>query len=179
MFVVQTVIMGLGRLLDIVFFFYFFTHIPITVLVDSQAVIPWKSIYPDALQDTLAWYTREFRDPMMVDPPPWFKSFCICEVFLQFPFFFVGVYVFWNGYKNNTWSRIPMIVYSSHVATTVIAILYHILEYDFSKGAHPGPRNMSERMTLISIYCPYLIIPLLILIRMLFGDEHLRKQKVK
>ena len=33
----------------------------------------------------------------MADPPIWFKSFCVCELVVQFPFFFVGAYAFWKG----------------------------------------------------------------------------------
>ena len=49
------------------------------------------------LLDTLQWYGREFKDPMMMNPPPWFKSFCVCEIFLQFPFFFPAALAFFNG----------------------------------------------------------------------------------
>ena len=49
------------------------------------------------LVNTLDWYGHKFKDPMMLDPPAWFKSFCICELFLQFPFFFVAVAAFMKG----------------------------------------------------------------------------------
>lgn len=43
------------------------------------------------------WYCREFRDPMMVDPPGWFRSFVFCEVAVQFPFFFVAAFAYLKG----------------------------------------------------------------------------------
>ena len=54
-------------------------------------------IYIFQLVDTLDWYTVTLRDPMMVKPPAWYHSFCLCEVFFQFPFFFVATYAFWKG----------------------------------------------------------------------------------
>ena len=32
--------MGFGRILDIIFFIYFATHIPITICIDLQAICP-------------------------------------------------------------------------------------------------------------------------------------------
>ncbi|KAL3856443.1 hypothetical protein ACJMK2_011200 [Sinanodonta woodiana] len=157
------------RLLDIVFFIYFVTHIPICIFIDAQAVLP-KWIYPDQLLSMMEWYTKELRDPMMADPPSWFRSFCLCELFLQLPFFFPAAYVYWKGAAGNKWFRIPAIVYSTHVATTVIAIEYYIMMTDFSQSLHPGPRDLRERMWLGVIYFPYLLIPVLILLDSLFSS---------
>jgi len=165
--------MGLLRLLEWIFFFYFLTHIPITVFIDSIAVVPkdlGKLIYPQAAQDLLKWYTKEFRDPLMVDPPAWFKSFIYCEVFFQFPFFFFAAYAFWKGSRR--WIRVPAIVYSTHVATTLIPILSHIFLVDFKNSKSPGPETFEQRLILCSVYMPYLILPLLILVTMLWHPAY-------
>lgn len=49
------------------------------------------------LKDLLKWYTGEFKDPMMLDPPYWFKSFILSEALLQLPFFPVAAYAFLKG----------------------------------------------------------------------------------
>lgn len=161
--------MGLTRLLELIFFVYFLTHIPITMFIDGQAVFP-KSWYPEQIKDLLDWYCREFKDPMMVIHPAWYKSFIICEVLFQFPFFFAATYAFWKG--TCRWIRVPAIVYSTHVATTVIPIIAHIMFYDFSESKNPGPRTTQERMTLSAIYFPYLLVPILILLTMLFNGAY-------
>ncbi|KAJ0063998.1 hypothetical protein NL108_015730, partial [Boleophthalmus pectinirostris] len=46
------------------------------------------------LQSLLRWYSSEFKDPMVVDPPHWFKSFIFCEALVQLPFFPVAAYAF-------------------------------------------------------------------------------------
>lgn len=166
------------RFLDVVFFLYYLTHIPIALFVDFQSVVP-QEYYPAPLVNLKTWYCREFRDPLMMDPPAWFKTFCLCEVFVQFPFFFVGLYAYAKGAAKAKWIRIPAIIYSTHVATTLITIFYHTLTYDFSGSPHPGPRNLAERFTLLSVYSPYLIVPLLNLADACFSSAYVESEKVK
>jgi hypothetical protein len=55
----------------VVFFIYFLIHIPITILVDAQSLIPG---YPKALTDVIDWYIQTFQDPMIRPPVPlWFN----------------------------------------------------------------------------------------------------------
>lgn len=70
------------------------------------------------------------------------------------------------------WIRTPAIVYSAHVATTLVPILGHILFYQFPVGPHPGPQTLQERMLLVSIYAPYLLVPLLLLFTMLLSSTY-------
>ncbi|XP_039243034.1 sigma intracellular receptor 2 isoform X1 [Pipra filicauda] len=131
------------------------------------------------LTDLLQQYATSFRDPMMLQPPEWFKAFIYCEAFLQLPFFPVAAYAFLKG--GCRWIRTPAIIYSTHVATTLFAILAHILFHDFSKSEHVGPQTLRERLVLLSIYLPYLLIPLLILFTMLCNPhyKHVEKRKRK
>lgn len=157
------------RILEIIFFFYFASHIPITLFIDLQALLPGH-VFPQPLRDLLKWYAAEFKDPMMMDPPHWFKSFIYCEAVLQMPFFPVAAYAFLKG--GCKWIRTPAIVYSAHVATTLVPILGHILFYQFPVGPHPGPQTLQERMLLVSIYAPYLLVPLLLLFTMLLSSTY-------
>lgn len=110
------------RVLEILFFLYFASHIPITLFIDLQALLP-QHVYPQQvsvtylhnnhppcspshfydcftclqLKDVLRWYSDEFKDPMVVDPPEWFKSFIFCEALIQLPFFPVAAYAFLKG----------------------------------------------------------------------------------
>ncbi|KAM5182403.1 sigma intracellular receptor 2 [Mantella aurantiaca] len=167
---------SLVRLLEWIFFFYFFSHIPITLLIDLQAVLP-SSWYPHQLLDVMKWYTVTFKDHLMMNPPPWFMSFVYCEAILQLPFFPVAAYAFLKG--GCRWIRVPAIVYSSHVATTVLAILGHLLYGDFPKTKEVDSPTQQERFTLVAIYAPYLVIPLLILVTMLFSPRYCKEEKRK
>ncbi|NXG34805.1 SGMR2 protein, partial [Dromaius novaehollandiae] len=167
------------RLLEWVFAVYFLSHIPITLMIDLQALLPGAGIYPESLTELLQWYAVTFRDPMMIQPPEWFKSFVFCEAFLQMPFFPIAAYAFLKG--GCKWIRTPAIIYSSHVATTLLPIIAHILFHDFSKSEHLGPQTQRERLILLSVYAPYLLIPLLILFTMLYSRQynHVEKRKKK
>uniref|UniRef100_A0A672Y993 EXPERA domain-containing protein n=1 Tax=Sphaeramia orbicularis TaxID=375764 RepID=A0A672Y993_9TELE len=68
------------------YFLYFASHIPITLCIDLQALLP-AQVYPQWLKDLVQWYAGAFRDPMVVAPPAWFGSFIVCEALLQLPFF--------------------------------------------------------------------------------------------
>ncbi|NXR28868.1 SGMR2 protein, partial [Cinclus mexicanus] len=131
------------------------------------------------LTDLLQQYATAFRDPMMLQPPEWFKAFIYCEAFLQLPFFPIAAYAFLKG--GCRWIRTPAIIYSTHVATTLFAILAHILFHDFSKLELGGPQTLRERLVLLSIYLPYLLIPLLLLFTMLCNPhyKHVEKRKRK
>ncbi|XP_047449868.1 sigma intracellular receptor 2 [Mugil cephalus] len=157
------------RVLEIIFFLYFASHIPITLFIDLQALLP-EHVYPEQLTDLLKWYAKDFKDSMVVDPPHWFKSFIFCEALLQLPFFPVAAYAFLKG--GCKWIRTPAIVYSAHVATTLLPILAHILFHQFPEKPHPGPQTPRERWLLVSIYAPYLVVPVLLLLTMLLSSTY-------
>jgi len=82
---------------------------------------------------------------------------------------------------NQSWIRIPSIVYSAHVSTTVLPILSHFVFHDFSTQPEgkPGPSTLSERLTLCAIYSPYFIVPLLLLVTMLIMPDYGHKRRLK
>uniref|UniRef100_A0A8B9NBY4 EXPERA domain-containing protein n=1 Tax=Accipiter nisus TaxID=211598 RepID=A0A8B9NBY4_9AVES len=86
------------------FAFYFLSHIPVTLLIDLQALLP-AGLHPRAL---LQWYAATFRDPMMLQPPEWFKAFIYCEAFLQMPFFPIAVYAFLKGWYKTSVKVCPV-----------------------------------------------------------------------
>ena len=65
----------------IVFLFYFITHIPITLIVDAQAL--FGTYYPASLQSLVSWYTTTLNDRLFIAKPVWFKSFIIAELLFQ------------------------------------------------------------------------------------------------
>uniref|UniRef100_A0A7S0SF29 EXPERA domain-containing protein n=1 Tax=Mantoniella antarctica TaxID=81844 RepID=A0A7S0SF29_9CHLO len=130
---------------------FFLTHIPATILMDSQAILP-ASMVPGFAKELLAFHIDRHHDPLMAQQPVWFKSLILFEILFQLPFFFVGFYAF---YMRRNWVRIPGIVYGVHTATTLLPIL---AEITYSK-AMP---TKQARTVLFYIYLPYLIIPALI-----------------
>ncbi|XP_070591352.1 sigma intracellular receptor 2 [Erythrolamprus reginae] len=167
--------MAAARVLEWIFVLYFLTHIPITLFFDLQPLLP--GVYPPALSDVLTWYTTTFKDPLMSNPEPWFRSFLYFEAFLQLLFFPVAAYAFWKG--NCKWIRTPVIIYGTHVTTTVVACLAHVLFADFSNAKFPSPQTLQERLTLSAIYAPYLAISFGMLLFVLFSSNYKPVEKKK
>lgn len=95
----------LSRPLDLVFFGYFASHIPITALIDLQSLYPAEMV-PQVLLDGLAWYVENFKDPFMGATTPiyWFQGLVFCEMFIQLPFFFIACYGLWKGKVGSVWA---------------------------------------------------------------------------
>jgi len=144
----------------IVFLAFFMSHIPITMLVDSQAALP-RDIFPQFAVDIVHWYSNGdlFNDPLIREQPEWFRHIVFCEITMQLPFFFFATGMLWN--RSNT-LRLPGLLYGSHVATTMAPILGH---FYFSTAL-----TSSQRASLIAVYSPYLIIPLWLIAALLRGE---------
>lgn len=132
---------------------FFVSHIPITLFVDSQAVLP-AQWYPQAALDMQAWYFDTYKDPLMMGAPIWFKSLVCSELALQLPFFFVAIYAF---VARKNWIRIPAILYGSFVSATMVPILAEL-------AMHTAPGY--QRTMVTAFYLPYLLVPLTLALHM-------------
>jgi len=145
----------MNKILYHIYLFFFSSHIFATVCLDMQALPVLGNYYPQVLKNLLKYYLTTFKDPLMSKQPPFLQSFIIAEAIFQLPFFFVFLYAL---IKKKNWIRIPSILYGSHTATTVWALLY---EFGLSKDI-----DNTTRITLISLYYPYFLIPLILAIHM-------------
>ncbi|KAJ2745214.1 Transmembrane protein 97 [Coemansia sp. BCRC 34301] len=141
--------------LDVVYFAYFASHIPITLFIDTQPLVPIDYI-PRALLYLNSILTNGLGDPFMVigsrarSDMTWFRSLLVCELVLQLPFFFYAAWALWT---NNPRRHAPLLVYGVHVATTMVPILGTLYRGDID-------RPCTTRAMLAGIYLPYLLIPL-------------------
>ncbi|ORX49896.1 hypothetical protein DM01DRAFT_1409346 [Hesseltinella vesiculosa] len=142
------------RPLDLVYFIYFATHIPVTLCIDFQVFYPSHWV-PQLFKDALAMFINDFKDPFMGAQPYWFISFIYAELVFQFAFFFVACRGLW---KDALSIRLGLLVYSSHVATTVWPSLVEVL----LNPAHD--LTQQERYTLAGFYLPYFVLPLVMLV---------------
>lgn len=156
---------------DTIFFFFFLTHVLITVLWHSQMILPAK-VYPQCLRDLTKTYSKDWQDPLNFSQktPVWYLSIIYCEVFFQLPFHFVAIYVFWTGSHFHPWFRIPSIMYSIHVATTFMPIFAFLTSSETLTQCHQsrGPSScalgQTLRLKLIAVYyAPFFLIPLRLL----------------
>ncbi|KAJ2803040.1 Transmembrane protein 97 [Coemansia guatemalensis] len=145
---------ALRRGLDKLYLWYFVSHIPITLLIDVQPLMP-PSMIPQALLGLNRLLTDTLGDPFMIVGPGhpelvWFRSMLACELVLQLPFFLYAVWALWTGCPRR---HLPLLIYGVHVSTTMAPILGTLIRGEIN-------RTCSERMLLVSIYLPYLLIPL-------------------
>ena len=73
---------------------------------------------------------------------------------------------------SKSWIRIPTLIYSSHVATTVAPMLYSFYFDDFKKVNRVGPETEEERLNLMMFYIPYFVIPVLMMLTMVFSKTY-------
>lgn len=174
----------LQRPFDCIVIAFLVSHIPITILIDSQALIPGH-YYPKIAQQTFEWYNTSMHDPLvstyicqpytevavsiqvslgtccmqMTHLPPWFKVLVFSEIFVQLPFFFIAAYAFAFGKR---WIQKPTIIYGLFVASTMVCILGEL-------ALSPQPKHSPA--LLCTIYLPYLLLPLAMAMKMLFSSD--------
>jgi hypothetical protein len=173
----------------IAFLCFFISHIPITLLIDSQALFP-RHFYPQILRTSLDWYASTFKDELMTltpitSSPIWFKSFVAIEIIFQLPFFFLAIFVILHApqqqppQQNKTNSpvirgdgifRSICLIYSTSTVTTLIPILVSIATSQLTT-------TISEKGLLLCFYLPYFIFPLWLLIIALCEENVLQSQQ--
>ena len=80
-----------SRPVDFVLFMFLLSHIPITILLDSQSIIP-RELYPDFAKRLLDFWIDTSQDPLVSTNPTWFKALVWCELCIQLPYFFLATY---------------------------------------------------------------------------------------
>lgn len=141
---------------DRLFFVFFLVHIPITWMFDAQAIIS-REMYPRVLVEVMDYYTANYQDVFMKLPPVWFQSFIFCEILFQFPLLLINLYGLW---KDKRWVPFSCIIYGTHVATTCIPILWEMWASQ--------EILWENKIILTLIYSPYVLIPLLMVVRFTF-----------
>jgi hypothetical protein len=141
------------------FLIFFASHIPISMFVDSQALLP-EWLFPTFLKDLLDFYAGFVQDPLMMRPKfggPWFQAVIACELQIQIPFFCVAVrQLLGDASSWPDWFRTACLVYGSHTSTTMVPILTVIM-------ANPDS-NATQKCMALAVYLPYLIFPLWLLV---------------
>jgi hypothetical protein len=133
------------------FFLFFLSHIPITLIMGGQAILP-SFLYPKTLVDLVAWYAQIVGDPLMTRPfDIWFTALVACEVFFQLPFFMFMVQVMKNKQPWSNGIRSLCIIYGSHVTTSMVPVFVTLI-------ANPDSSRV-QKIVAVNFYLPYLAFP--------------------
>ena len=153
------------------FIAFFASHIPATLIIDTQAAFP--GFHPQIFRDLLSWYNELFNDSLMTPPyDTWFQAIVFGEFIFQLPFFFYALYGLYDPSKVNGKGlyRSLCTVYGAHTSTTLIPILAC---HAMNEGA-----TLMQKIGVISIYLPYLIFPLwMVFICVVSNDVFYAKEK--
>ncbi|TPX34653.1 hypothetical protein SmJEL517_g02688 [Synchytrium microbalum] len=134
------------RPLDLFLTAFFIVHIPTSLLIDGQAILP-KYLTWGPARSALDWFVGFSSDPFM---GPIGRGPIPC-----------------HGLINDSPKiRVPSIFYCGHVMTTLVPIL--------SELCLSETLTLAQKQTLIGIYLPYFAIPAVLLYRMTLGFEKWR-----
>ena len=129
---------------------FFISHIPITILIDSQAL--GSSYHPPAAVALCQWYVTTLQDPLMRPPCHlWFRTMVACECFIQLPFFVIAIRQLCST-KYSWWFPSLSLLYGAHVLTTMLPILTEL-------WTSTEIETMALKCILTCIYAPYAIFP--------------------
>ncbi|KDQ51011.1 hypothetical protein JAAARDRAFT_185480 [Jaapia argillacea MUCL 33604] len=163
-----------SRPMDMVYFLFFLSHIPASLLMDLQVFYP--SWFPSFIRTIPAWYINYSGDPLVAgfmglsgksESWIWLKTFLFLEAFFQVPTFFLGA----RGlYKNNPSIYLLILIYGASTATTTLPCLTVLLSTPISEAPVDGLVTITseQRLMLLSSYIPFFIIPLTMAVDMSF-----------
>ncbi|GAA5930470.1 hypothetical protein JCM1841_006550 [Sporobolomyces salmonicolor] len=139
------------RTRDWIYFTFLALHIPITLLVDGQALFFAERVSPPWLRQPFAFAAKD--DPLLQNAQAplfaWFQAYIILEVLFQLPVFVLGVRGLWRGSST----IYPLLaLYGASSATTTYACLATVL-------LMPGIPSQ-HLVKLLASYVPFLLVPL-------------------
>ncbi|KAJ7587995.1 transmembrane protein 6/97, partial [Mycena floridula] len=148
-----------ARPLHLVYFIFFATHIPASLLIDLQAL--FGAPFPYLIE----WYISMSGDPLISgmlrgnSDLVWFQTFLWLEMLFQVPVFFLGM---WGLLKENQSIYMLLVVYGASTATTTLPCIFYIV----SKA---DKVTSFQLLTLLGSYIPFFLIPLMICVDMAYS----------
>mmetsp|Transcript_11179 Transcript_11179/g.21641 ORF Transcript_11179/g.21641 Transcript_11179/m.21641 type:complete len:181 (-) Transcript_11179:122-664(-) len=121
------------------------------VFMDAQSVLPvdW---FPFFFRELVEHHAQTNHDPLVGAPEKhrWFQHLVYAELFFQVPVIVLLLFLLLRC-KDKAARKVAL-VFSAHIATTMIPVLGFLLEAD----SFPSE---GDRRRLIAIYLPFLLVP--------------------
>ncbi len=102
------------------------------------------------------WYAHD-ADPLFMHPPVWMRIVTGLSAFVYMPFYFVLVYALIRG---RNWIQFPATIYATMIVTITGIIVFGV---EFFGEAEFQTQNPAK---FLAFNLPYVLVPLLLLIRM-------------
>ncbi|KAI0316064.1 transmembrane protein 6/97 [Amylostereum chailletii] len=172
---------------DLIYFVFFLTHIPATLLVDCQALYPARYV-PEIIRSIPTWYVAVSGDPLIGGAMgihesgtkyAWFTTFLWLEAMFQLPVFFLGARALYND-SHQIYTL--LLLYGASTATTTLACLGVLFATPTTSSVTIAEGLVSiaptQRAMLLSSYLPYFLLPLWMAIDMAFRVQALIAKNV-
>ncbi|ORY41849.1 hypothetical protein BCR33DRAFT_718526 [Rhizoclosmatium globosum] len=157
---------------DIAIILFFILHIPITILMATQIILPefTAAYFPSFAIQAAQDYIRDSQDFLVMERALWFQSTVWCEWLVQFPFY---VYLIYALVVDSKHVRTAGIVYATHTCTILVPIVYEMV------FAENGIQTPAQKMQTVSVYSIWFILPFFILVGMIWRKGPVEGKKAK
>jgi len=136
----------LSRKLDLLYFVFFLTHIPIMLLVDLYPLYP-NQIVPAFMTGIRKWYITTYDDQFFIKPPAWFITYMWLEAMYHFP---ISIWAVGALYRNDPKVPLHLLVFALEVAITTLTCVSDYLSW--------SPFSNEKKLQLGYLYVPYLAL---------------------
>lgn len=115
--------------------------------------------------DSNYWYAHD-ADPLFMHPPDWMRIITGLSAFGYMPFYPVLVYALLTG---RNWIQLPAVIYATMIVTLTGIVVFGVEFFGEPMWRTPEPAKF------LAFNLPYVLVPLLLLIRMRKPNPFTRK----
>ncbi|MCU1416608.1 MAG: hypothetical protein JWP32_782 [Schumannella sp.] len=146
------------RPIDIFFAVMFTIFIITSCIADMLPTVGIDFSQPDGtfLVDSNYWYAHD-ADPLFMHAPVWMRIFTGLSAFVYMPFYFFLVYALVRG---RNWIQFPATIYATMIAGITGIIVFGVEFFGEPEFQTQNPAKF------LAFNLPYVLVPLLLLIRM-------------
>lgn len=139
----------------LVFFCWAFVSCMISDAIPTLGIVQ----APDSPNILAQWnYTyASVNDPLFLHPPVWMRFVTGLSAFVYAPFYVVLVYALIRG---RNWIQLPAVIYATMIVTLTGVVVFGVEFWGEPEYRTPNPAGF------LAFNLPYVLIPLLLLIRM-------------
>ncbi|HEY2694160.1 MAG TPA: emopamil-binding family protein [Pseudonocardiaceae bacterium] len=151
-----------------IFFAIVFSAFTITSLIsDLLPTVGVNFSHPTGnfFVDSNYWYAHD-ADPLFMNPPYWMRIVTGLSAFVYMPFYLVLVYALLTG---RNWIQLPAVIYATMIVSLTGIVVFGVEFWGEPMWRTPEPGKF------LPFNLPYVLVPLLLLIRMRKPDPFQRR----
>ncbi|KAH8833877.1 transmembrane protein 6/97 [Flagelloscypha sp. PMI_526] len=164
----------LSRPLDLLYIIFFAFHLPASLLMDFQYIVPGSWV-PEIMKPLPDHYVKQSNDPLVGgllgyfgdtgSSLVWFKTLCFVEMLVQVPIFILGA---WGLWKDSKFIYPVLLAYAGSTATSTLPCVTVIMDMPLTDIPAIGiyAVTAAQKSLLLYGYVPFFLIPLLMVFDM-------------